>query len=97
MKQYSYIYILSNKINSTLYIGVTGNLVKRIFEHKQKLVDGFTKKYNMDKLVYFEQHESISDAITKEKQLKGGSRKKKIELIEKLNPEWNDLYESIIG
>ena len=97
MKQYSYIYILSNKINSTLYIGVTGNLVKRIFEHKQKLADGFTKKYNMDKLVYFEQHESINDAITREKQLKGGSRKKKIELIEKLNPEWNDLYESIIG
>ncbi len=95
MTRYSYIYILSNKTNSTLYIGVTSDLIKRIWQHKQKLTEGFTQKYNVDKLVYYEQYENIQEAILREKQLKGGSRKKKVELIEKVNPGWVDLYESI--
>ena len=79
-----------------MYTGVTSNLVKRVYEHKQKLVDGFTKKYNVDKLGYFEIYESIEQAIEREKQIKAGSRKKKIDLIEKENPSWKDLYSSII-
>lgn len=69
------------------------DLIKRIWEHKQKLADGFSKKYNLDKLVYYEQFEDITEAIKREKQLKGGSRKKKTDLIDKINPEWRDLYE----
>jgi putative endonuclease len=91
MKNY-YIYILTNKNNKVLYVGVKNNLTRRIWEHKSKLVEGFTKKYNVDKLVYFESFDSPSDAIKREKQLKAGSRKKKVELINKLNPEWKDLY-----
>ena len=94
--KHSYIYILSNKPNTTLYIGVTSDLVKRIWEHKQKFVKGFTQKYNIDKLVYYEQYENIGAAILREKQLKGGSRKKKIELIENENPQWQDLYDKIL-
>lgn len=96
MKQSSYVYILSNKWNTTLYIGVTNNLIKRIWQHKQKFVAGFTQKYQIDKLVYFEQFEGMEQAIEREKQLKGGSRKKKTDLIEKMNPQWNDLYEQIL-
>ncbi len=95
MKQY-YVYILFSEKNGTLYIGVTSNLVKRIYEHKQKLVNGFTKKYNVDKLGYFEIYKSIEQAIEREKQLKAGSRQKKIDLIEKENPGWKDLYNSIL-
>jgi putative endonuclease len=95
MKNY-YIYILSNKRNDTLYIGVASNLIKRIQEHKNKLVDGFTKKYNVDKLVYYEQAEQINSALFREKALKKWNRKWKINLIEKENPNWNDLYDSII-
>ena len=95
MKNY-YIYILSNKRNGTLYIGVTSNLIKRIQEHKNKLVDGFTKKYNVDKLVYYEQTEQINSALAREKALKKWNREWKINLIEKENPNWNDLYDSII-
>ena len=95
MKNY-YIYILSNKRNGTLYIGVTSNLIKRIQEHKNKLVDGFTKKYNVDKLVYYEQAEQINSALAREKSLKKYNREWKINLIEKENPNWNDLYDSII-
>lgn len=91
MKNYC-IYILTNKNNSVLYVGVTNNLTRRIWEHKSKLIEGFTKKYNIDKLVYFESLDNPKDAIKREKQLKAGSRKKKIELINKLNPEWKDLY-----
>jgi putative endonuclease len=94
--QYSYVYILCNKPNGTLYIGVTSNLVKRIYEHKNKLAKGFTEKYNLDKLVYFEQHEDISAAILREKQLKKWNREWKIRLIENQNPKWLDLYPSII-
>ena len=91
-----YTYILFNKRNGTLYIGVTSNLVKRVYEHKNKLVDGFTKKYNIDKLGYYEIFDDIEEAIIREKKLKGASRKKKLELIEMNNQEWLDLYDVII-
>lgn len=91
-----YTYILFNKKNGTLYVGVTSNLVKRVYEHKEKLAAGFTKKYNVDKLGYYETYDNIEDAIIREKKLKGTSRKKKLELIEKNNSEWIDLYYDII-
>ncbi len=96
MEKKGYVYILFNKKNGTLYTGVTSNLAKRVYEHKQKLVDGFTKKYNVDKLGYFEIYESIEQEIEREKQIKAGSRKNKIALIEKENLNWKDLYSSII-
>ena len=96
MKQ-GYIYILADKSNRVLYTGVTSNLIKRMFEHKSKLVDGFTKKYHVNKLVYFESFETIEEAIVREKQIKGGSRNKKIELIETINPEFRDLYEELLS
>jgi len=96
MKKPAYIYILSNKKNGTLYIGVTSNLAKRIYEHKQKAVSGFSKQYNLDKLVYFEVIDTIEAAIKREKQLKNWHRQWKINLIEETNPDWNDLYESIL-
>ncbi len=91
MKQY-YVYILTNKNNTVLYTGVTNSLTRRIWEHKTHIVDGFTKRYNVTKLVYFEIFNKPSDTIKREKQIKAGSRKKKIELINKLNPKWNELY-----
>ena len=91
-----YVYVLFDKRNGTLYIGVTSNLLKRIYEHKHKLTEGFTAEYGVDKLGYFEIFESITDAIKREKQLKSGSRKKKIALIEQSNPEWRDLYEELL-
>ncbi len=90
-----YVYILSSKRNGTLYIGVTANLAKRIFEHKNNLVDGFTNKYHVHNLVWYELHESAESAITREKQIKKWKRDWKLKLIEQVNPEWNDLYESI--
>ncbi|TSC92705.1 MAG: putative Endonuclease [Candidatus Berkelbacteria bacterium Licking1014_85] len=96
MKKY-YVYILSNKKNGTLYIGITSNLIKRIWEHKNKIVKGFTQKYSVDKLVYFEQFTSSEEAITREKQLKNWRRQWKINQIEKENPIWKDLYEEIIN
>ncbi|MFH1766946.1 MAG: GIY-YIG nuclease family protein [Patescibacteria group bacterium] len=89
------VYILTNKTNRVLYIGVTGNLKKRIWEHKEKLVPGFTTKYNITKLVYFEVFSDIYEAITREKQLKAGSRQKKIDLIMKDNQAFDDLYDII--
>jgi len=94
MNQY-FVYILTNKNNTTLYVGVTNDLVRRVYEHKNKLVDGFTKKYNIDKLVYFESTSDVNSAILREKQLKAGSRKKKIELILVNNSDWKDLYHDI--
>ncbi|MDA8170032.1 MAG: GIY-YIG nuclease family protein [Nitrospiraceae bacterium] len=94
MKQY-YVYILTNKTNKVLYTGVTNNLKRRIYEHKEKLVDGFTKKYNLCKLAYYEIFDNAENAIIREKQIKGGPRNKKIGLIEKMNPEWKDLYEDL--
>jgi len=87
------VYILASKRNGTLYTGVTSNLPKRIHEHKNNLIKGFTQKYNVHMLVFFEQTESMLSAIEREKQIKGGSRKKKLSLIEKNNPEWKDLFE----
>ncbi len=86
-----YVYILTNPNNSVLYVGVTNNLVRRCFEHKQHKIKGFTQKYNVDKLIYFEQFDFIDSAIAREKQIKRYSRVKKIILIESSNPEWNDL------
>ena len=88
-----YVYILSNPYR-TLYIGVTNNLKRRIYEHKHKIVEGFTQKYDMTRLVYFEQTTDIRSAIHREKQLKGWLRAKKITLIESVNPNWQDLSES---
>jgi len=94
MKHY-YVYILTNKTNRVLYIGITNNLVRRVWEHKEKLVPGFTAKYNVTKLVYYEVFNSPEEAIAREKQLKGWLRRKKIELINRFNPEWRDLYYEI--
>ena len=91
-----YVYIITNKRNGTLYIGVTNNLIRRIYEHKNKLVNGFSKKYGLDKLVYFEEYITIEEAIKREKYLKGKKRKYKIELIESMNKMWNDLYDSLL-
>ena len=91
-----YVYLLASKRNGTLYIGVTSDLVKRVHEHKNNLVDGFTKKYNVHNLVYYEATEDINSAITREKQLKKWKRAWKIELIEKNNPGWRDLYFELI-
>ena len=86
-----FVYILSNWDDSVLYIGVTGNLTRRLHEHRNKLSDGFTKQYNVHKLVYFEHTNDVYSAISREKQLKNWSRSKKISLIERMNPEWRDL------
>ncbi|MET3617569.1 putative endonuclease [Peptoniphilus olsenii] len=91
-----YIYILSNINNKTIYIGVTRDIIKRVYQHKSKAVEGFTQKYNIHKLVYYEIYEDINLAIEREKQLKNWSRKKKNALIEKENPEWKDLWSEII-
>ncbi len=90
MNQY-YVYILTNWNNRVMYVGVTNNLERRIYEHKNKVLDGFTKKYNVDKLVYFEQTSDIRAAIEREKQIKGWLREKKNALVETVNPEWKDL------
>ena len=95
MKNY-YIYIMANKTNSTIYIGVTSDLIKRVWEHKNKLIKGFTTRYNVEKLVYYEETTDATSAIAREKQLKGWTRKKKNQLIESLNPNWNDLYDGVL-
>lgn len=87
--------MMANKGNTVIYTGVTGDLQKRVYEHKEKLVDGFTKKYNVNKLVYYEVCDSVENAISREKQIKGGSRHKKEELIRSMNPEFRDLYDSL--
>ena len=95
--KYSYVYILSDANNKILYTGVTSDLLKRVWEHKNHVVEGFTQKYNVTKLVYYEEGEDIYSAISREKQIKGKLRKKKIALIEKVNPEWRDLYLDLIN
>ena len=90
------IYILANQRNGTLYTGVTGNLVRRVWQHKSKLVNGFSRRFGLDRLVYYELFDDMSAAISREKQLKAGSRKRKLDLIETLNPYWRDLYEDIV-
>ena len=91
-----YVYILFNKRHGTLYTGVTSNLVKRIYEHKSETGKGFTGRYDINKLGYYEVHSGIVPAIEREKQLKAGSRKRKIALIKGMNPDWKDLYDSIV-
>ncbi|MBP7709933.1 MAG: GIY-YIG nuclease family protein [Rickettsiales bacterium] len=90
------VYIVTNKRNGTLYIGVTSNLIQRIYQHKHKLLKGFTTKYDCSILVYFELFEEMIEAISYEKKIKSGSRVNKLRLIEKSNPGWVDLYDSIL-
>lgn len=90
-----YVYIMANRKNGTLYIGVTNNLVRRVYEHKNNILEGFTKKYNVHLLVYYEIYEDEITAISREKELKHYNRSWKIELIEKFNPDWHDLYDEI--
>ncbi len=95
MSEVSYVYIMTNKRNRVLYVGVTSNLKKRVYEHKSKIVPCFTKKYNATKLVYYEIFDDIENAILKEKLIKGGSRARKIDRVVDFNPSWRDLYEEI--
>jgi len=96
VQKQGYVYILFNKKNGTLYVGVTSDLIRRVWEHKNKITEGFTKKYGVDKLGYFEVYDTILLAIEREKQLKSGNRQRKIDLITGMNPEWKDLYSEII-
>jgi len=96
-QKYPAVYLLANKRNGTLYIGVTSNLVQRIWQHKNDLGDGFTKKYGIHRLVYYELHATMIDAIRREKQLKKWNRAWKIRLLEERNPEWLDLWADILG
>jgi len=95
MKQY-YVYILSSRKNGTLYTGITSNLIKRIYEHKNNLVEGFSKRYNVHNLVCYEAYDDIAEALSREKHIKKWKRQWKIELIESENPEWKDLYSEIL-
>ena len=92
----AYVYIMTNKSNRVLYTGVTSDLVGRVWHHRAGEREGFTKKYKVNRLVYYEGFEDIRYAIEREKQIKAGSRQKKIELVEKMNLEWKDLYEEIV-
>jgi putative endonuclease len=91
-----FVYILASQRNGTLYVGVTNNLVRRIYEHREKLIEGFTSQYKVTRLVWFDQTESIEEAIAHEKRLKRWRREWKIELIEKTNPAWDDLHDGIL-
>jgi len=95
MNRLYYVYIMTNKGDTVLYTGVTNDLKRRVYEHKEKLANGFTQKYNLVKLVYYEVFEDVESAIWREKQIKGGSRQKKIDLIHSMNKEWHDLYEEL--
>jgi putative endonuclease len=97
MEKQFYVYILASDRNGTIYVGVTSNLVQRAWQHKEKLVEGFTKKYEVQKLVWYEQHENAESAIVREKRIKKWNRDWKIRLIEETNPYWNDLYSSIVN
>ncbi len=90
------VYILASKRNGTLYTGVTSSLVKRIWQHKNNMVEGFTKRYNVHQLVWYELHENMESAITREKRIKEWKRKWKLNLIESMNPGWEDLYQTIV-
>ncbi len=92
-----FVYIMASKRNGTLYVGVTYNLMKRVYEHRTDIIQGFTKKYSIHKLVYYEQTNDIYNAIEREKRLKKWHRKWKIKLIEKFNPNWDDLYDEVTG
>jgi putative endonuclease len=96
-EKYYYVYILANKRRGTMYVGVTSNLVQRVWQHKEVQVEGFTKRYGVKSLMWYEQYEDVEQAILREKQIKKWDRLWKIELVESFNPEWNDLYETIVG
>ena len=89
------VYILTNRHNTVLYTGVTGDLKGRVYQHREKMVLGFTSRYNVDKLVFYEVTDNVSAAIAREKQIKAGSRQNKIDLINDMNPEWRDLYDDL--
>ncbi|MBR4140689.1 MAG: GIY-YIG nuclease family protein [Campylobacter sp.] len=95
MQNQYYVYILFNNKYGSLYVGITNDLKRRIYEHKQKFIKGFTARYGIDKLGYFEMTDSVESAILREKQLKAGNRKHKIDLIESINPSWRDLYDEV--
>lgn len=95
-EKYAYVYILANRKGGTIYVGITSSLIRRIYEHKEKKFEGFTKKFNIDRLVYYENFSSPIIAIAREKQLKKWNRAWKVRLIEKENPEWDDLYNTLI-
>ena len=95
MERQYYVYIMTNKYNTVLYTGVTNNLRRRVFEHKQGRDSSFTSRYNVTKLVYYEIGRDVDSAIAREKQIKAGSRKKKFELVENMNPDWVDLYDEL--
>ena len=95
MQRY-FVYMMASRKNGTLYVGVTSNLKRRVYEHRNEIIDGFTKEYGVHRLVYFEEHNNINQAIKREKQLKKWRRVWKIELIEKQNNNWNDLYQKIL-
>jgi putative endonuclease len=97
MKEYFYVYILASQRRGTLYIGVTSDLIKRVYEHKNSLADGFTKKYGVHRLVYYEIFRDAETALSRERQMKKWNRVWKLRLIEERNPEWNDLYDSLSG
>ena len=94
MKTY-FVYILANRKEGTIYIGITSDIIRRVYEHKAKAGDGFTAEYNVDRLVYFEQHSDVLEAIAREKKLKRWRREWKIELIQRGNPDWRDLYDDL--
>ena len=92
-----YVYITTNSTHSVLYVGMTGELLYRVKQHREKRLGGFTRRYNATRLVYYEEFDSAYDAITREKQLKAGTRRKKMQLVDELNPKWRDLYEQLAG
>ena len=96
MQKYYCVYIITNFLNTVLYTGVTGNLIARIYHHKNKTVSSFSSKYNLNKLIYYEIYEDVNQALAREKQIKAGNRKKKVDLINKFNPDWKDLQGSLI-
>ncbi len=95
-EKHFYVYILASKIGGTLYIGVTNDLIRRVWEHREKFVEGFTQKYGVHRLVYFEQFDDVENAIAREKRLKKWNRDWKVRLIEEKNPNWDDLFETLI-
>ena len=94
-KEKYYIYIMTNKVNTVFYVGVTNNLLRRIYKKKKKYIQGFTEKYNIIKLVYYEVFDDLESAFSREKQIKAGNRKRKIDLIMSMNPQWIDLYDTL--
>jgi len=96
MEHGCFVYILTNRHHTALYVGVTNDLVRRVHEHRTKIASGFTTRYNVDKLVYYDETSDVVAAIAREKQIKGGSREKKVELVNATNPDWRDLFDDLV-